>query len=643
MRAIAVAMVLLFHFRIPGGAGGFAGVDVFFVLSGYLMTSILAKTENISMGSLVGTFYARRIWRIAPAYLVTLLIVIAGAAFYMLPEDYSRLGASAQSALTFTSNIFFTSEAGYFSGDAINKPLLHTWSLGVEMQFYLIWPVLYIFVRGFSLKLQAVFLIAGAVVSFIGAVIATSLDPEAAFYAMPTRLWEFCAGSLLANSWVRSKIPSWTNNNLLLQGFAILSLLGFMAFGSEQLAWPAPYGLIAVLATAVLIATNISPAPPNGTSIVTRTLSSSPFVWLGEISYSLYLVHWPITCLIFFIWAPEPSLTIRASMMLLCIPIAYGLYRFIETPMRNKPNATGSVYLRPAVLVGLCCVIFSVGLLIRSNNGYPQRYPTSLQAALVGKFPLNKLPNKSDFCNSGDFGCRAPLSTGKSVFLWGDSHARQFQPSIAQLAHLSGHDFSANIMDACPPLPNAGRSDGAFQFKQECLEKNLQTFEMINSDPNISTVVIAARWAYYANSTRVGMESGKPIFIARSSSDQTNIELSLERLETELRTTADTFSKNGKKVVFVLQAPEHLTNSRRCFLMAKLGNIDLKDCNISEDAVDQRQRRYRAVFDGLVESYPDIKIIDPHNTFCTSTKSLRDSWGALFGFVLTMSDLLLGS
>ena len=614
LRAIAVTMVLLFHFQLLGAQGGFAGVDMFFVISGFLMTSILQNRREKPARKLLSEFYSKRFWRIVPAYWVTILLVVLFGYAFLLPADYEQLSRSSLSALGFISNVYFASLDGYFSVEAIYKPLLHTWSLGVEIQFYLIWPLLFICVRQFSDFTQFLVLLLGGITSILGALFFSSLDPELSFYGVITRIWEFAIGAALANQWFQSRLPMRSISSGPVQSIALFALIGFLFFGANTLAWPAPYALLPALATFTLIAGNLNKEPNPG--IVSKLISSAPTQWLGELSYSLYLVHWPLVCALYYFWWPEPHWLVRTLALILSFALAYALYWGVEKPLRSKPKANSRISLRSIIATSTALVAILAIFIIRSDSGFLNRYPENLNSTLAGNFALSSIPDKQTLCSSLEQKCIENNNTERKVFLWGDSHAGHFAPALEQLSELSGFKFESKVGGACPPLPNATRSDGALSFNDKCLASNRLSFEQAVSTHNIKIVVLAARWAYYANTTRFGEEHGHPAFVMYQKSDTPSVANSRQVLEEQLSEAINKLVQANKKVVLIDQVPELLINGKRCFTMQKIRAQFDDVCKTPTERVAVRQASHHEIFTRLQSRFPSLQIIDPLADFC---------------------------
>lgn len=288
LRAIAVLSVVIFHLFPSYLPGGFAGVDIFFVISGYLITSIISRDINSATFSFID-FYARRARRIFPALITVLISILVAGWFLLLPDEYAQLGWHILGGATFTSNLILWSEVGYFDLSSIEKPLLHLWSLGVEEQFYLVWPLLLWAASRFGLSLFRVVVTIGTI-SFALSLYQVFSAPDAAFYSPLSRCWQLSAGAALA-LWSQDRFytesvtdKSWYS--LIGIAFLIVAIIGL----HEALIWPAPFAGIPVLGAMILLSAS-------GGVVVKLVLSNRVFVFFGSISFALYLWHWSLLSL----------------------------------------------------------------------------------------------------------------------------------------------------------------------------------------------------------------------------------------------------------------------------------------------------------------------------------------------------------
>jgi peptidoglycan/LPS O-acetylase OafA/YrhL len=436
LRALAVALVLLDHLGTRF-TGGFIGVDVFFVISGYLISSVIMTEMAQQRFSLI-TFYERRVRRIFPALLVMLAVVSVFVYRSFVPSEVVGYGKSLIATLFSGSNFLFWSEAGYFDVTSMLKPLLHTWSLGVEEQFYIFFPLFLVFAgRWFPSRTKAL-LLGMTAISLLAAAIVLRRNPSAAFFFAPLRAWELLAGTILSQSYVPS-IRTKLARNIASSGGLLLILVPSLKY-SALMAFPGLAAIPPVLGAALVIA-----AGETGSSLIGRLLSWRPVVFVGLISYSLYLWHWPVivfqnTTSLFF---PGVARTARDKLILIGVSLVLGAlsWRFVEQPFRKgwaRPGRSALFWGSGLALAGL---VF-VGTAMVATHGWPRRFPPDALPVVSYQYKARTPGDRDWFCvlepeqNFADFNrnvCLAPSDGKPSVFLIGDSHAGAVWPGLARV------------------------------------------------------------------------------------------------------------------------------------------------------------------------------------------------------------------
>jgi len=512
LRAVAVISVLLFHGGFELFEGGFVGVDVFFVLSGYLITSILLK--EISAGSFTfANFYERRIRRLIPPLVPVLLFTGAAATLLLNTIQYSEYINSVLSSVGMFSNWFFLSSVGYFDGPGETTPLLHTWSLSIEEQFYLFFPLLVVLVVRHRPHRFSVFCFLLLVASFLGSVyLISSGQIDEAFYASPARFWELLIGAFLSTiRWGRA--PTRLEANILeLIG---MGLIAIAVFGySPTTIFPGPAALLPTIGTAMIIA-----AAGNG-SVIAPVLKSKALVWVGLISYALYLWHWPILVFVRII-LPDAGLLAISGALILSVFMAELSKRFIEQPARSKRllrsrktvYAFGSVFAVVVVSVSFALqaqglerkrseVASRIGMLI-----YGQRaevlsvldreklfYMGELNKNLNGKNTYEELKAKQYTCSydhgntiSRILSCLESQAAGSVVLVMGDSIGRDTWHALRR-AYPEAHLIMLH-QSGCPPA-EAIHPDK----KIPCFPQLAETLEQIDERLNVSGIVLSFRY-----------------------------------------------------------------------------------------------------------------------------------------------------
>ncbi len=369
LRAIAVLAVVLFHGFPQIFKGGFIGVDIFFVLSGYLISRIIFEQLNQGTFNFLD-FYARRIKRIFPALLMVLGAAYIAGWFTLLADEYGQLGQHIAAGAAFISNFVLWGEAGYFDHSAHTKPLLHLWSLGIEEQFYIVWPLLLWLASKLRFSVFALIVILAALSCYLN-VTGIKSDAVATFYSPQTRIWELLIGSGLA--WCaldQARIRTRMANILSCIGFIVLSY-GLIRI-NRDLQFPGKWALIPVLGTAFIVA-----AGPLAW-LNTKILSNKVLVWFGLISYPLYLWHWPLLSFAWIVEAAPPSNTTRMGLIVLSIALAWLTYQLIERPIRFGKHGG----LKAGLLVVLMLILGGVGLGTFYERGFPFRKSVQLADAL---------------------------------------------------------------------------------------------------------------------------------------------------------------------------------------------------------------------------------------------------------------------
>jgi len=423
LRALAVIPVLFYHVGVPGFAGGFVGVDVFFVISGYLICGMI--DADIRKGSFsIGNFYKRRILRILPALFVMFLVTSILAYVYCLPvelEEYSRSLASAVGSI---SNVYFASTAGYFDAPAATKPLLHTWSLGVEEQFYLIAPLLMLFAYRFLPKRAKLLFAILAALSFAAAVLVCYRNRDFAFYLTPFRAWELALGALLAIGFL--PVPQTEFGKNICGTTGMLLVLGTVVFGSSS----AP--LLAMTSLASIGAVLLIASSERGPSMAGRLLSLRPIVFIGLISYSLYLWHWPL--IVFqrtdgLLVADASSTTSGLVLIVVSVGVACLSWKFVELPFRSRAKDTSKATVFSITSTAMVSAFALCGMVLIAN-GAPFRFPQRVVAiaSYLAYDPSTAFRSGQCYLSSNrqhlDLeACMTPDQKRPNYLLVGDSHA----------------------------------------------------------------------------------------------------------------------------------------------------------------------------------------------------------------------------
>ena len=490
LRAIAVLAVVLYHYGIGGLSGGFVGVDVFFVISGFLITGIIHKEMQQGRFTLAG-FYERRARRIFPALFAMLLATLVAGWWLLLPSDLANLGQASVATILFVSNVLYMLRSGYFDSSSDFNPLLHTWSLGVEEQFYIGLPILMMLVARFWSRGLGKVLVLCAVLSFVACVLIQPKVAKAVFFMSPFRAWELLLGALLGIG----AVPAIRHQGLreVTAVVALAALLGAIAFMHEGIDFPGWKAAIPVTATALLLLVGSS-----GGSRISRVLAWKPLVFIGLISYSLYLWHWPLLVLVKYSNGMEPlSPAVSFGLLVAALLLAVASYYLIERPFRKTHgNAVHASPQRVFALSAVTALVLCVGgYSFVKGGGFPQRVPEPVAALDRERAPV--IPYKE--CDGKPVSmehaaCRIGAEGNNDVALvWGDSWALAWAPAMDEVLKREGRPGVLAVRSACAPLPGVNN-----RKSPTCLERNVQVMEWIRQNRPGRVYLIAA-WSGWAN------------------------------------------------------------------------------------------------------------------------------------------------
>lgn len=612
LRAVAVLLVVVFHAFPTLLPGGFVGVDVFFIISGYLISTILLeglRTKSFQFS----TFYARRIKRIFPALLAVLLACYGFGWFALLAEEYKQLGKHMAGGAGFIANFIFWREAGYFDNAADTKPLLHLWSLGIEEQFYLLWPLVLWAAHKKKINVLLTLVVVG-LGSFVWNVKATYSHSVEAFYAPWTRFWELLCGSFLAWSSLHQKHlnanPSSAGNtlwqrveNLFARTFQpsqgtlrqCQSILGMLLIGvgtcllSKEAHFPGFWALLPTTGAVLLIA-----AGPQ--AWINRViLSNRLFVWIGLISYPLYLWHYPLLSFARIIESKTPSARVRIVAMVVAVGLAWLTYRFIEKPLRfGKKNEKFKILLL-LVFMGM---VGGVGFITYQKGGFAFRH---------GK--LGRM--YAQFTFSPWLG----IPPHPSIVLLGDSHAGHFGPGLIKSGlGSSTADYSKG---GCLPFYDVDVYSPS-QKKGDCKKHANAALALLEKSPETKVVVLAGRGPIYLTGEDVA--NGKTHKIPGWGMTLENNPTLTDRVEiyrTGLRNTLTWLLVHNKKVIFVLDNPELGFDPRICVARPlRFWSRPKSPCAISRESFEQRTAAYRQLVREMLQNFPQVTVFDAAQPLC---------------------------
>jgi peptidoglycan/LPS O-acetylase OafA/YrhL len=627
LRAVAVLSVVVFHAFPVWMKGGYIGVDVFFVISGFLISTIIF--ENLDRGTFsFAEFYARRIKRIFPALLLVLIASFAFGWFALLSDEYRQLGKHIAAGAGFVSNLVLWGEEGYFDNSAETKPLQHLWSLGIEEQFYIIWPLVVWFIRRQKFNILA-FTSTVFFISFGLNLSGINQDSVATFYSPQTRFWELLSGSVLAwfkvynksflytlkfHSLFAKSIDRWSvganaralSNLISLVGGALL-VYGFWWITSE-VNFPGKWATIPVVGAILIIF-----AGPKAW-VNRKILSNRLAVWFGLISYPLYLWHWPLLSFARIVEGEVPSYNIRIAAIVFSIILAWLTYRVVERPIRSA-----RVGANVAALVVFMTFVFFVGYNTYIKDGYAFR--SSIKLFVNNKNELIRTSASDEACLLY-VGLKAPLfpycrftnvNSDETVAVIGDSHAHVSYPGISELLSSRGKNTVLLANSGCPPFLGSPTGDNKAEL-DACVDRMEQLLEILESKKDIRKIFVFTRGPIYITNTEP-LTGDKALGV-------TNIPL--QKFLNSAQISFNRIASKGKAVFYVSENPELNFHPNSCF--ARPFNVSPKNCVVQRRSVYARQADYINGFSKI----KNITFIDSLPVFCPTDRCrIFDEEGAL--------------
>lgn len=540
LRAIAVLPVMLFHAGFTAFSGGYVGVDVFFVISGYLITTILINDLERGRFSIL-RFYERRARRILPALFLVMTACLPFAWLWLPPVQLKLFAKSLFAVVFFSSNVLFWREDDYFAPAAEEKPLLHTWSLGVEEQYYLLFPLFLFFFWRFGRHRVFWIIAALAGASLLLSEWGWRNAPVANFYLAPTRAWELLAGSICA--FLSTGDRQRSNEVLSAAGLALI-LYAIFAFDSST-PFPGVYALAPVLGTALVIMFG------HPQTMTARLLSLSPFVGIGLISYSAYLWHQPLFAFARVRSLTEPSQALMAGLGLLALALAWISWRYIEQPFRNRkspfPATRSRLFASSAAVGGIFAVL---GLAGYFGQGFGWRLDPVQQDIIARSQPVSYDCDAFEDCLLGD-----KDGEFSGIAFVGDSHMGRYAYLLNEVfagqgrsARLVSKGWCAPLLYWRPAVIDRCGGTGAEDFEREFLE--------VLHDDRIHTIVLAAEWANYTTGYRYGTSAIAYDFMQGS---ERNVEPSRngEEFARAFEATIDELGAKRIGIIIVGPVPEY--------------------------------------------------------------------------------------
>jgi len=603
LRAIAVIAVVLFHFNENWIQGGFAGVDVFFVISGFLMTGIIFRGFEQANFSLL-RFYVARANRIIPALAVLCLFLVIFGWFYLTPIDYKSLGMHIGSSIGFFSNIVYWRESGYFDASSHEKWLLHTWSLSVEWQFYIFYPIfLVIMHRVMSIKMMKIALLVLTCLGFILGVIFTFKWPNPSYYLLSSRAWEMMLGGIayvypFALKKQQSKQLEWLGLTLILASYFLIS---------KSNHWPGYLAIIPVLGAFFVIQSN------QDNSLLTR---SKAFQNLGRWSYSIYLWHWPIVVAINYFSFNR----LYIYLGILCsIFLGYLSHKYIERiSFKSHFNSLMNYFTCKPLYIAL--VILLLGFGVYFTNGVENHY--SQDILIANNEALNANPHRCMIDNQSP--CFIGNKNNIHAIVVGDSHADALSTAVAEAINLKLSGIVTLTMTACPFIMNIRSTKQG----DRCYNENIRRMDYLNKHFYSVPVIWISRTAVYlygqSNPLRINKDNDRQPSIYFTAPQVDADDLYAE-LASNLKKTLVQIAENHP-VYIVQPIPEMRKNIPKVLAKNLLLKNDDYDLSITLDQYDRRNKKIRSLL-GDVASKTESIVLDPIPYLCPNSRCLAQIKG----------------
>ncbi len=567
LRALAVAVVVLFHADLL--PGGFIGVDIFFVISGYLMASIISQALDDGRFSLMD-FYARRARRIIPALVVVMAIIAVAGSLFMLPHDIKDLGRSIVAASTFTSNLWFRDiAADYFAAEnVLYQPMLHSWSLAVEAQFYVMFPLVLILIHALAKRRTLLLIASLALISLCYSAYAVHSDPQAAFYLLASRMWELLAGALIYF------LPPLARRQGVVAALGAVCIAIALCAYHPAIGFPGLAALLPVIGAGLIL---YARPGMQGPSAIRTLLTSFPVATTGKISYSLYLWHWPLFVFARYNLGPELPLALDVCLIVLAVLLSWASWRWVEQPFLQTPQGV-SVYKKMMAPLAMIAVLICIGGIVK--NVVPKYTHLLLPEKVVALAEAERdfVRGDCDVPNDKDFPCRfGAKGQAPTVLVWGNSFARMWMPGLDVIAGEYEAAGIAAIRSACRPVGNE-ESDA------ECAAFNQQTLNFILANPAIETVVLSANW------------TTTPSF------------------NNELEQIIRQLSDKKKRIYFVMKPPHPDYPVPRALALAELRS-DKPPQPIARAVHEAERKQYQSILEPYIKNGM-LRVIDPTDNLC---------------------------
>lgn len=614
LRAVAILLVIIFHAIPEALPAGFIGVDIFFVISGYLITGILLKELAAGHFSYLH-FYARRFRRIIPALITVLASVLLLGWILLYSDEYANVARNIIAGAAFTTNLILLRQAGYFDWAAALNPLLHLWSLGIEEQFYLLWPPILLFIFRRSRRV-ATYTLLLLVISFGLNACFISGNETKVFYLLPTRFWELLVGCLLA---ITETSGANTNKRLCntksIVGAAILAVAIY--FINKEESYPGWWALMPTVAAFLIIS-----AGPR--ALLNRTLfASKPMVLIGLISYPLYLWHWPLLSLARIVEG-KLSTTVALGILGLSFILAFLTWQFIELPAQLKlflhHHKTQRDKYYVVIAIASIFVISSFGLLVVYKDGFPGRYPESEHAReKLEQQALHNIPKEADCRKTYGLQKSDCFTSGPnpSIAFIGDSHAWHLFTGMKYAADKRKQGVIYLGMGGCPPLRGINTVEYGRDNDGKCTEVFSDYIRFFSSPfDTVKTVVLASRGPSYISGQDIGDGRHRWGLVSSQSEDKGASQQALYLNGTSRM--IDFLEAQGKRVIFFIDNPELGFRPATCMMQrpVQLLHREQQSCSMPVSVVYARQAEYRQIIAKLKSLHPKLEVFDSTSYWC---------------------------
>lgn len=615
LRAIAVLGVILHHAGVSAITAGYAGVDIFFVISGFLIGGIILRDKEAGRFS-YRTFYARRARRILPALFFVILCTFPFAWNLMTPEQLRYYGGAAISTLIFLSNVWFYYRVDYFNPQAAEDPLIHTWSLGVEEQFYIALPLIILAVWRFGQRRLVLLLGLLFIASLAAAMVLGQTRPQEAFYMLHTRAWELLAGvfaAMVRRSDFRASAPMSEAASLLGLGL----IVGSFFLVPESAAWPGGLTVVPVIGS-VLVVTFADRA-----ALARRVLEWHPMVWVGLISYSAYLWHQPILGFLAILNIRLQGVVEVAVFVLATMALAWASWAFVEQPFRHglAARVSGKLILGAAAVL---IAAFAIGGHV--TKGYPARMDAAVLEMLAWQ---NAVPETYRRCIGGrregerlnpETACvHGAPGVAPEVALWGDSHAAVLAAPLGEA--LAGQGKAVIELSGSSCMPVSGVRNTALKRAEYCEIHNRLMLDHMVQDQAIKTVIIMGFWNSYVESrdydNQAGFVERDKLVAVPTGEDIPDDATRIARLTAHMRADLQQLVKAGKRVVLLDPLPEPGFNlpdqlARRLWLGQPTGDVEAFPAAAFEDYSVKARKMLADAAQGL----NGVSVVDLSALFC---------------------------